>query len=109
MSAHNSRHGTTCSISSRNTCRRVFFVYRSKPFIVARLLCCLCVDLIWRNLLYIPVERGDLIQSLPSFLLATLTCGDSGLPPTVSYSCHVERVRFRRNLGPEKGSCRELE
>src|ERR1700687_3561299 len=65
MSAHNSRHGTTSSISSRNTCRRVFFVYRSKPFIVARLLCCLFVDLIWRNLLYIPVERGDLIQSLP--------------------------------------------
>jgi hypothetical protein len=25
----------------------------------------LFVDLIWRNLLYIPVERGDLIQSLP--------------------------------------------
>jgi hypothetical protein len=40
-------------------------VYRSKPFIVARLLCCLFLDLIWRNLLYIPVERGDLIQSLP--------------------------------------------
>src|SRR5271167_2412242 len=66
MSLHNSRHGTTCSISSKNTCRRVFFVYRSKPFIVARLLCCLFVDLIWRNLLYIPVERGDLIQSLLS-------------------------------------------
>src|ERR1700687_4334638 len=65
ISAHTSRHGTTCSISSRNTCRRVFFVYRSKPFIVARLLCCLFVELIWRSLLYIPVERGDLIQSLP--------------------------------------------
>jgi hypothetical protein len=26
----------------------------------------LFVDLIWRNLLYIPVERGDLIQSLPN-------------------------------------------
>jgi hypothetical protein len=25
----------------------------------------LFVDPIWRNLLYIPVERGDLIQSLP--------------------------------------------
>jgi hypothetical protein len=25
----------------------------------------LFVDLIWRNLLHIPVERGDLIQSLP--------------------------------------------
>jgi hypothetical protein len=57
--------GQPLSISSRNTCRRVFFVYRSKPFIVARVLCCLFVDLIWRNLLYIPVERGDLIQSLP--------------------------------------------
>ena len=53
-------------LATRNTCRRVFLVYRSKPFIVARLLCCLFVDLIWRNLLYIPVERGDLIQSLPS-------------------------------------------
>src|SRR5271165_4522318 len=62
MSAHNSRHGTTSSISSRNTCRRVFFVYRSKPFIVARLLCCLFVDLIWRNLLYIPVERETLFR-----------------------------------------------
>src|SRR2546426_115012 len=62
MSPHNSRHGTTCSISSRNTCRRVFFVYRSKPFIVARLLCCLFVDLIWRNLLYIPVERETLFR-----------------------------------------------
>src|SRR2546421_2213253 len=62
MSPHNSRHGTTCSISSRNTCRRVFFVYHSKPFIVARLLCCLFVDLIWRNLLYIPVERETLFR-----------------------------------------------
>src|ERR1039458_2008003 len=62
MSAHNSRHGTTCSISSRNTCRRVFFVYCSKPFIVARLLCCLFVDFIWRNLLYIPVERETLFR-----------------------------------------------
>src|SRR5256886_2367241 len=70
MSPHNSRHGTTCSISSRNTCRRVFFVYRSKPFIVARLLCCLFVDLIWRNLLYIPVERETLFRvslELPCF------------------------------------------
>src|ERR1022692_1203824 len=62
MSAHSSRHGTTCSISSRNVSRRVFFVYRSKPFIVARLLCCLFVDLIWRNLLYIPVERETLFR-----------------------------------------------
>src|SRR2546430_10606883 len=73
MSPHNSRHGTTCSISSRNTCRRVFFVYRSKPFIVARLLCCLFVDLIWRNLLYIPVERETLFRvslvSLPLWIL----------------------------------------
>src|SRR2546426_1241544 len=69
MSPHNSRHGTTCSISSRNTCRRVFFVYRSKPFIVARLLCCLFVDLIWRNLLYIPVERETLFRvSLGKFV-----------------------------------------
>src|ERR1700687_3240386 len=62
ISAHTSRQGTTCSISSRNTCRRVFLVYRSKPFIVARLLCCLFVDLIWRNLLYIPVERETLFR-----------------------------------------------
>jgi len=37
-------------------------VYCSKPFIVARLLCCLFVDLIWRNLLYIPVERETLFR-----------------------------------------------
>jgi len=37
-------------------------VYRSKPFIVARLLCCLFVDLIWRNLLYFPVERETLFR-----------------------------------------------
>jgi hypothetical protein len=37
-------------------------VYRSKPFIVARVLCCLFVDLIWRNLLYIPVERETLFR-----------------------------------------------
>src|SRR5205807_307560 len=38
-SAHNSRHGTTCSISSRNIARRVFLVYCSKPVIIARVLC----------------------------------------------------------------------
>jgi len=37
-------------------------VYRSKPFIVARVLCCLFVDLIWRNLLYLPVERETLFR-----------------------------------------------
>jgi hypothetical protein len=37
-------------------------VYRSKPFIVARVLCCLFVDPIWRNLLYIPVERETLFR-----------------------------------------------
>jgi hypothetical protein len=37
-------------------------VDRSKPFIVARLLCCLFVDLIWRNLLYLPVERETLFR-----------------------------------------------
>jgi len=37
-------------------------VYRSKPFIVARVLCCLFVDLIWRNLLYILVERETLFR-----------------------------------------------
>jgi len=37
-------------------------VYRSKPFIVARLLCCWFVGLIWRNLLYIPVERETLFR-----------------------------------------------
>jgi len=40
-------------------------VYRSKPFIVARVLCCLFVDLIWRNLLYIACGKGELNQSLP--------------------------------------------
>src|ERR1700685_1325003 len=65
ISAHNLRHGTTCSISSRNTSRRVFFVYRSKPFIVARVLCCLFVDLIWRQLTLYSCGKGDLIQSLP--------------------------------------------
>jgi len=53
-------------------------VYRSKPFIVARLLCCLFVDLIWRNLLYIPVERGDLIQSLPRRVVPALVTKHSG-------------------------------
>jgi hypothetical protein len=28
-------------------------VYRSKPVIIASVLCCLFVDVIWRNLLYI--------------------------------------------------------
>jgi hypothetical protein len=37
-------------------------VYRSKPFIVARVLCCLFVDLIWRNVLYITVERETLLR-----------------------------------------------
>jgi hypothetical protein len=32
-------HGTTCSISSRNIARRVFFVYRSNPVIIASVLC----------------------------------------------------------------------
>jgi hypothetical protein len=46
-------------------------VYRSKPFIVARLLCCLVVDLIWRNLLYLPVERETLFRlSLEDWLRA---------------------------------------
>jgi Hsp20/alpha crystallin family len=39
--------------------------WRSKvehPFIVASVLCCLFVDLIWRNLLYIPVERETLFR-----------------------------------------------
>src|ERR1700690_2050767 len=86
MSAHNSRHGTTSSISSRNTCRRVFFVYRSKPFIVARLLCCLFVDLIWRNLLYIPVERETLFRvslrlfqnESRQFMVQAVEAGDAG-------------------------------
>src|ERR1700687_1523195 len=77
ISAHTSRQGTTCSISSRNTCRRVFLVYRSKPFIVARLLCCLFVDLIWRNLLYIPVERETLFRV--SLALDSITLGSGVL------------------------------
>jgi hypothetical protein len=56
------RHGTTCSISSKNAALRVFFVYHSKPVIIARVLCCLFTDLIWRNLLYLPVERETLIR-----------------------------------------------
>jgi hypothetical protein len=39
ISAHNFAHGTTCSISSRNNARRVFLLYRSKPFIIASVLC----------------------------------------------------------------------
>src|SRR5882672_5856751 len=81
MSPHNSRHGTTCSISSRNTCRRVFFVYRSKPFIVARLLCCLFVDLIWRTLLYLPVERETLFRlslDCGGCVLLVLAPGEAG-------------------------------
>ena len=58
-------HGLIRAAFARSTgsrCRRVFFVYCSKPFIVARLLCCLFLDLIWRNLLYIPVERETLFR-----------------------------------------------
>src|ERR1700690_2817689 len=102
MSAHNSRHGTTSSISSRNTCRRVFFVYRSKPFIVARLLCCLFVDLIWRNLLYIPVERETLFRvSLalaglgPEFLAKPLA---ESIGHRVQVSGEGEAPLFRRLL-----------
>jgi len=40
-------------------------VYRSKAFIVARVLCCLFVDLIWRQLTLYSCGKGDLIQSLP--------------------------------------------
>jgi hypothetical protein len=39
ISAHNLPHGTTCSISSKNTARRVFFLYRSNPVIIASVLC----------------------------------------------------------------------
>src|SRR2546430_3008045 len=44
---------------------RVFFVYRSKPVIIASVLCCLFVDVIWRNLLYIACGKAELNQSLP--------------------------------------------
>jgi hypothetical protein len=43
-------------------------VYRSKPVIIASVLCCLFVDPIWRNLLYIPCGNGELIQTLLSGL-----------------------------------------
>src|SRR6516164_10387715 len=50
-------------MSSRNMARRVFFVYFSKPVIIARVLCCLFVDLIWRTTYsMLPVEREDLIR-----------------------------------------------
>jgi hypothetical protein len=39
IKAHNFAHGTTCSISSKNIARRVFFVYRSNPVIIASVLC----------------------------------------------------------------------
>ena len=40
------------------------FCVLSKPFIVARVLCCLFVDLIWRQLTLSSCGKGDLIQSL---------------------------------------------
>src|SRR5215472_6094448 len=50
-------------MSSRNMARRVFFVYFSKPVIIARVLCCLFVDVIWRTTYsMLPVEREDLIR-----------------------------------------------
>jgi hypothetical protein len=55
-------------------CGRIRDPDKRLPFIVARLLCCLFVDLIWRNLLYIPVERGDLIQSLLQFRRLRVRC-----------------------------------
>jgi hypothetical protein len=61
--ALNSRHGTTCSISSKNMARRVFFVYFSKPVIIARVLCCLLVDVIWcPTYSMLLVEKEDLIR-----------------------------------------------
>jgi len=58
-------------------------VYRSNPFIVARLLCCLFVDLIWRNLLYIPVERETLFR----VSLGRIDCG-----PTLAIQAKVPAV-----------------
>src|ERR1039457_2040874 len=39
ISEHNSPHGTTCSISSRNNARFVFFEYRWNPVCSAKLAC----------------------------------------------------------------------
>jgi|HubBroStandDraft_6_1064221.scaffolds.fasta_scaffold89866_2 hypothetical protein len=41
------------------------FCVLSKPFIVARVLCCLFVNFIWRQLTLYCSGKGDLIQSLP--------------------------------------------
>jgi hypothetical protein len=57
-------HGTTCSISSKKIARRVFFVYRSNPVIIASVLCWFG-DFIWRYFIYILCGKGALIQSLP--------------------------------------------
>ena len=65
ISAHNSAHGTTCSISSRNSARRVFFVYRSNPLSAASVRCFIRKpsDALL-NLSSTPVENGELNQSL---------------------------------------------
>src|ERR1035441_2743483 len=52
ISAHNSAHGTTCSISSRNSARRVFFVYRSNPLCAASVRC------------FIPRQSSDALLSI---------------------------------------------
>jgi hypothetical protein len=60
-------------------------VYRSKPFMVARVLCCLFVDLIWRQLTPSSCGKGDLIQSLPRYSCSSPFRGDvSPLTPVQS-------------------------
>src|SRR5208282_2745974 len=68
ISVHNSAHGTTRSISSRNSARRVFFVYRSNPLCAASVRCFIPrkpSDALL-NLSSTPVENGELNQSLLS-------------------------------------------
>src|ERR1039458_7693302 len=42
---HSLSHGATCSIASRNNGRRVFLLYRSNPFIIAGVLCLICLPM----------------------------------------------------------------
>jgi len=67
ISGHNSAHGTTCSISSRNAARRVSLLYRSNPFIIASVLCFRVSDFFTCSAHFIRDRgnNGGLMQTFP--------------------------------------------
>jgi hypothetical protein len=78
-------YGTTCSISSKNIARRVFFVYRSTPVITASVLC-LLRDFTWRHSIYTRCGKEHLIVSLA---LSTYLVFDHG--PSCGRLIHCAR------------------